>query len=112
MGDVTREQALEAALRTLFAEVADKCRLQTKTMDQVVAALAMPPAQGVEFTRGGEAAIEAAANACRRVGWPKAYERHPENYGREALARHLAAEECANAILALLPPAPEASHDR
>ncbi len=69
------------------------------------------PAQGVEFTRGGEAAIEAAANACRRVGWPKAYERHPENYGREALARHLAAEECANTILALLPPAPEASHE-
>ncbi len=56
---------------------------------------------------GWDAAMRAAGARCHLVGWPKGYDRHPENYGREALARHHAAQDCAAAILAIPYPGDE-----
>jgi hypothetical protein len=65
--DVTREQALEAALRKF--EMHYPQGINTWLDDawrEARAALAMPPAQ-VEFTRGWEAATAALAAECKRL---------------------------------------------
>jgi hypothetical protein len=67
MGDVTREQALEAARRLSRYDWQDWTAIDIEDAASIVRAystLAMPAAQGVEFTR--EQALEAALREAER----------------------------------------------
>lgn len=123
MADVTREQALEAALKL----AANRLRMTAieavpgtrqfyqrgEWADEADAALAMTPTQGVDFTRGWEAGRDAAVTviANRRDDYIQEHgiydystdvTEFPGN-GSETVEEW---DECINAIRALTPPAP------
>ena len=103
MDAVTREQALEAALRKF--EMHYPQGINTWLDDawrEARAALAMSPAQ-VEFTRGWEAGRDAAADVCAKKA---------EQMARASSDTLAGAYTIAEDAIRALPPAPEASHDR
>ena len=113
MDAVTREQALEAAARAvLYHDERGQGTGYAEAMDALRAALAMPPAQGVDmrsWLAGWEVARDKAANEAAAHGWPYGYV--PTVSECEAAAMD-SANRVEAEIRALTPPAPEASHDR
>lgn len=99
MGDVTREQALEAARRLSRYDWQDWTAIDIEDAASIVraySALAMPPAHGVDFTREWEAGRDAVVAEIRSL--------LPHMSEKPANAVDRLAQHCA----ALTPPAPEA----